>query len=363
MTEKKERLTKRIENKAEALVAKTKNIAETAQKTILKAADKNQNGKLDLEDIGLNRETLQKAGEKAKEAAIVAGDGLKAGGMALKKQLAEAKLELDKKVLRPVFAEELDLGKLSSSKGELTYTVKIPRMVRLVARDKKRESSAVCAGAVGYWSTIKGVELLSLYEDAAEQINVTFFPNLAESFYYANPYLKGFYISLNDYFDYLKKARVDELRTVAQELGAKRVQIAYKEEKKIFVKEKAKATASVGTKKGAVEQEKSSKEYANIEIAADVQFSGNEEPGIPELVYFKNQSEIERLVQMRTGGNKNKVQSEVYKFQCGRMSGMSMAEAAKIDAVIAQVKCGATASLSSEVQRECRTVLEYKIDF
>ena len=70
MTEKKERLTKRIENKAEALAAKTKNIAETAQKTILKAADKNQNGKLDLEDIGLNRETLQKVGEKAKEAVL-----------------------------------------------------------------------------------------------------------------------------------------------------------------------------------------------------------------------------------------------------------------------------------------------------
>ena len=329
MTEKKESLAKRIGNKAEALATKTKGIAETAQKAILDAADKNRDGKLDMQDLGLNKEALQKVGEKAKEAASVAGEGMKAGGTELKKQLGEAKLELDKKVLRPVFAE----------------------------------GNAVCAGAVGYWSTIKGVELLNLYEDAAEQINVTFFPNPAESFYYANPYLKGFYISLNEYFDYLKKARVDELRTVAQELGAKRVQIAYKEEKKIFVREKTKAAASIGAKKGSVEQEKSNKEYANVEIAADVQFSGNEEPGVPELVYFKNQSEIERLVQMRTGGNKNKVQSEVYKFQCRRMSGMSMAEATKVDAVIAQVKCGATASFSSEVQREYRMVWEDKIDF
>ena len=205
MTEKQESLAKRIGNKAEALATKTKGIAETAQKAILDAADKNRDGKLDMQDLGLNKEALQKVGEKAKEAASVAGDGLKAGGTALKKQLVEAKLELDKKVLRPVFAEELDLGKLPSSTGELTYTVKIPRMVRLVARDRKREGNAVCAGAVGYWSTIKGVELLNLYEDAAEQINVTFFPNPAESFYYANPYLKGFYISLNEYFDYLKR--------------------------------------------------------------------------------------------------------------------------------------------------------------
>ena len=63
MTEKKESLAKRIGNKAEALATKTKGIAETAQKAILDAADKNRDGKLDMQDLGLNKERRRRRAE------------------------------------------------------------------------------------------------------------------------------------------------------------------------------------------------------------------------------------------------------------------------------------------------------------
>ena len=42
---------------------------------------------------------------------------------------------------------------------------------------------------------------------------------------------------------------------------------------------------------------------------------------------------------------------------------MTEKTAAKIDLVLRQLKCSGTATLSSEVQREGRTELEYHIEF
>ncbi len=107
----------------------------------------------------------------------------------------------------------------------------------------------------------------------------------------------------------------------------------------------------------------SGNEYADIEIATDLVFSGHDHPEMPELVYFKNETDIEKLVQMRLSNDENKIQSKTYRFQCRKSSGISESEAAKIDAVAGQLKCGVSESFSNEVQRENRTELEYKIEF
>ena len=106
-----------------------------------------------------------------------------------------------------------------------------------------------------------------------------------------------------------------------------------------------------------------SNELSSIEVAADVKFSGHDTPVEPDLLYFKNESDIEKLVQMRTGGNKNKIESKTYKFQCNRTSGIKEKEALQLDAVLNQLKCGVSAFISKETKRENRTELEYTIEF
>ena len=103
--------------------------------------------------------------------------------------------------------------------------------------------------------------------------------------------------------------------------------------------------------------------YDGIEIAADVAFSGQEVPVIPTVVYFKSESDIEKLIQMRTGESQNRVQSKTYRFQCSNSSGISEREAGQIDALLRQIKCSGSASISSEAQRESRTDMEYHIEF
>ncbi len=78
------------------LAAKAKQAAVKAQGTVLKAVEKNGNGKIDAEDFGITKESMQDAAQKLKASANRIGESLN-----------DAKTELDRRVLRPVFKEDL----------------------------------------------------------------------------------------------------------------------------------------------------------------------------------------------------------------------------------------------------------------
>ncbi len=304
------------------------------------------------------REEFQETREKVGKVAAAAARGIRTGGEIVGRAMGDARLEMERKTLRPVFAEELrPVGEKSA----------FPSVIVIVPRDKRREESTVCAGAVGYWTSVKGLDFLNLYQDVAGQLGLDLYPRVEETFYHENPFCPEMYIELDDYFNYLKKARVDELERIAQDLGARHVTITFREKKETFVKRTAKQEAAGrlpnSSAKAQHSSESTQEEYTGMEVAADVHFSGNGQPAVPQLVYFKRESDIEQLIQMRTGGSGNPVQSKTYHFQCSRLSGMNQQEAGKLDAALAQLKCGGTATFSSKIQQESRTELEYHIEF
>ena len=93
------------------LAAKAKQAAVKAQGTVLKAVDKNGNGKIDAEDFGITKESMQDAAQKLKASANRIGESLN-----------DAKTELDRRVLRPVFKEDLYPDSFS---GDLLTAVQI----------------------------------------------------------------------------------------------------------------------------------------------------------------------------------------------------------------------------------------------
>lgn len=108
--------------------------------------------------------------------------------------------------------------------------------------------------------------------------------------------------------------------------------------------------------------ESSRSDDAKFEIAADIHFLDKMRQKPPTLVYFKRESDIERLVEMRMKPG-NPIKSKDYHFQCSSSAGMSEKVAAKLDGILQQLKCSGTATISSEVQRENRTELNYHIEF
>lgn len=336
---------------------KAKETASKAQETVVGAIDKNGNGRIDREDFGLGEENLQEAKEKAAELATKAGENLRLGSEAVGKMIADVKLELDRKNLRPVFEEELLCGNEKE------------RAICIVERDKKRSENEVCRGAVGYRTTVKGMELINLYEDCAGQVGITFYPYRSKTLYYSDPYQENFYISIDEYFSYFKKARVDELTRIAQDLGAKRIQVTLKESQKKSGKKEihGEGTCRVGKfgEKLTMSHDVNSEEHTKVEIAKATSFSGNNVPAEPRVLYFKKERDIADLIQGRMQTTENQVQSQTYRFQYSKSLGINEKEAIQLDTVLKQLKLNGKGKVSvhEKVQSESRTELEYSIEF
>lgn len=346
---------KAVSAKGEAL-KEIADLAGKARAALVRAVDKNGDGKIDAADFGLSGENIQETKRKVKGAAVSAGQGIKSGAMRLGDAIGEAKTEMERKSLRPAFGDDLDQMDFGRCAPQL------PVLICIVERDKRRGESSVCAGSVGYWTTVKGVDILNLYEESARELDLRFAPAIVQTFYYTDPYKQKTYVALDHYFDYFKKERVNELELIAQDLGARNVRITFKEHRKTLVRKNARAGAKAGTVKGDSSYEEANNDYSKIEIAADVHFAGRETPKLPSLIYFKSEGDIEKLIEMRMRSD-NPIRSKDYRFQCSTSSGMSEKVAAKLDGVLQQLKCSGTATISSEVQRENRTELEYHIEF
>lgn len=343
---------------------KKRNPIQVAKDVVVKAADRNGDGRIGRDDFGLGKEQLLAKREKAKDAAASAGNMVKKTGSRVEIAIEEKKTAWTVKALRPVFPQDIRSNISVVISEEASHPTVIPELIRIVERDKERHNQEVCEGSIGYLTTAKDIDILNVYKDCAAEIGIYFSPVITTTFYYMDPFKKDYYVSLDDYFSYVKKEQVSELERVAMNLGAKKVKITYKEQKKSEVKQDVRIGIKLprsGGGSGTHEQSKN--ELSTIEIAADVTLEGHNEPKVPELIYFKNDSDIENLIKMQTGREGRQLKSKTYVFQCSKFSGMTEKTAAKIDSALRQLKCSGSASLTGRAHQESRTYLEYFIEF
>ena len=271
-------------------------------------------------------------------------------GSKLGQQLTTTKMEMDKKRLCPIFAEDIN------------ERFQLPPMIRVVTYDKRKENS-VCDGAVGFLTKNKEMIILNIYNEYANILGIEYAPHFQDGIYYVDHCNKKLYINLEDYFGYLKKARVDELSMLAQDLGASKVKIELKEQKRSNSNENVKASASYKVSIGATHNS-SNNQFTNIEVAAEINFSGQSEPVEPRLTYFKHESDILALVKMRMNPNtKNQILSKTYSLQYNNTSGIKVSDAANIDSAVKSLNCGGSVSVMKEAKDESKTILAYSIWF
>jgi len=314
--------------------------------------------KFDLNSIKeAAKEKLADATEKGKAVAEKGVVKAKEGAVVVAEQAADAKYELDLKRIRPITKEQLEA---------FEYTV--PSLIQVVEHDKKMDNP-VCAEAFGFQETIKGKDLLCVMNQFAEDIGISFKPYLEENFYCKNPYVENEYIRLDDYFSYIDKAKVAELKMIAQSLGAKKIKVSLNKKKKTLVSNGGQAKAKIklpfGNKVNAnanLNHNTKANEYDDVKIMTEPTFAGDSDPTEPELCYFKGNAEINSLIAMRLS-EKNRLEKEVYLFDCGRGKELQQKDAAGIDAVLEKKGFTGNASIVSEVQEEQRKVLEYSIEF
>jgi len=328
-----------------------------AKSALVNAVDQNADGSLDMKDVALLAGSM---GSAAKKAASNAKLGAVQGGDKLGNWMDQAKREKELKALKPIFEEDLESPEFSISK-----------LIRIAEMDKKHAESEYCKGSIGFWSIgflpeRKEWKVLNIYTDKADMFGLTYYPDRNGEIYYVDPFDRDHYIALDDYFHYLKVARVNELQRIAQDLGAKHFRVTYKENKKSEMEKHQKgklagahkAAGASGTTEA--ESDYSERNSSTLEIAAEMECIGHD-PVEPKLVYFQKDDSIKNLIRLRMSDNT--VKHQKFTLSCSESSGIRMNDAAKIDAALQAMKCSVSASISSKLQSEARRYFEYEIDF
>lgn len=368
-----------MELKAKKLINKTKN-------SDTKGTDRNDDGRSDKEDVSTNTDSLGnnvknsvssvgnflksganaigntvksgvntlgssvKSGANAIENSVKSGaDSMSSGIKTMKENAAEKTKQAELKNLKPFFSEDY------SNENFL-----MTNFIRIADRSKKYIESEVCQGAIGYFSDSNGFRYVNIFRDCIDNFGLTFFPDSSNEFYYIDPTDSCHYISLNEYFSYLKIERINELQVIAKKLGAKHFKVTYLENNASASDTKVDGTFSV--KKIANAEGSHSLQrtmISTVEIAAEMECSGHA-PQIPELRYLSNDSSINTLITLRMDKN-DPITHQKLMIKLSNSSGMNQKDAAKIDY---EVKClHGHANMTNESMQEMNRYLQYEIDF
>lgn len=315
-----------ITEKMSGAKQKASEVLNKTKETLTQVADQNDDGKFDKEDVAkVTNAIKESAEEKAKQ--------------------------IELKILQPIFPTNLDDGEFF-----------IHKFIRVANRDKKRAESEVCKGSIGYFTNSKGIRVLNIFRDSIDVFGLTFYPDNESEFYYVDPSDRDRYIALDDYFNYLKVERINELQKIAQDLGAKHFRVTYVEEKSSYTDKKIKGNGNAVNAVCVEAEHKSSEErYSKIEIAAENDFPGKE-PIKPQLKYLLRDSSIQNLIAMRLD-NESALTHQRLMIKLSNSSGLKESDAVKIDAVLKGMKFAGNTTVQSEARNEARRYLEYEIDF
>ena len=307
-----------------------------AKDTVVNAVDQNDDGKFSLDDVSIVTDSLKTA---VKDRSDQWNE---------RQEQKKQKKELD--ALRPIFAEDID-----------NPDFYLPKLIRIAEMDEKHAQSELCKNSIGYKFVGKDLEVITIYPDKIGEFDLKFYPDIDSEIYYVDPADRDFYIALDNYFNYLKVARISELQKIAQDLGARHFRVIYKEHQKSLVSKDATGKGNIqhGGKLDA-EHHLRQDSFSKIEIAAEMECIGHK-PIEPSLVYFRKDPQIQSLVSLRMADNE--MTHQVYTLDLSNSSGIKVKDAVKIDAALSAMKISGNATVTGEAQSEMRRVFEYEIDF
>ena len=314
---------------AKAFLGKTKD-------TIIKAVDQNGDGSFDFQDVSAMADSI---GNAAQNAANAMRDNAEARNR-----------EKERNALQPIFLEDLDSAEFTLSK-----------LIRVADIDKKHAESEVCKGSAGFVSEQRELRIVNIYKNMIDAFGISLYPDADSEIYYIDPSDRNKYIALDDYFGYLKIARVNELQKIAQDLGAKHFRVTYREKKASITRNDMKAKGNVRAGAAEAERNLSVSDNSNIEVAAEMQCLGHA-PIEPKLFYLRGEPSIQSLIALRMDEN-SPIFHQEFSLKLSNSSGIKEKDAVKIDAALKAMKISGNTTVVSEAQSESRRFFEYEVDF
>lgn len=299
------------------------------------------------------------AKKKAGDIGDAAAAGVKKGFEKAVDKIDKVKYERDMKKYNPLF-----MNKYTSQDFDK------PNIIMIVD-DAKRRDIEVAEGAIG-WCEDNGVmEVLCLYDTYIDKSEIQFVPAaICGNVYYKDTFVKNRYVQIENIFEIALKEKIAELKYIANCLGAKRCAIEIVEEIKSREKKSAnyEEGANANIKKINVKEnakmssETSRKSFDKRSGKTVSEFSGNNNPIVPELKWFEHDDNIKRLIEMRVGCL-NPVKTDSLELIGSSSATMTQAVARAIDTSISKMGVKANISMQDQVEKEMYTKLKFDIEF
>ncbi len=277
-----------------------------------------------------------------------------------------------------VYSERREMRKLNPLFREQYQSPEfnLPNVIQIVD-DAVRRDIDLCQGAIGWRDTVKGVEILYLYDEAIEFSGLSFDPApVCDSVYYVDPHRRDLFINVDGYFDSMQQKKLAELQRIADSLGAIHywVEMVDASEKSTTfgaeVNQEDTADENENPKKGKKKTSNShggmtvtptmkSEAKSHKKIVASASFSGSRRPVQPELCWFAHDDNVQNLIRMRCNGRK--IQEYNITLTASSTSSMSIGTAIKVNEALTHMKL--TCNFAVKSQEEHSHNLIFKLEF
>lgn len=296
----------------------------------------------------------------AKNAATVAVFGAQAVSDAAQTKMSNLK----KYIYKPVFPDQYN-----SSGYDL------PKMI-VIKDEDGRKGIDVCDGAMGWFGKVGDLEILFMYEEWVEMSGLSFYPvAMCESAYYVDPFNSSRYVRMDSYIETMKKDMNAELVGIAHCLGAKKCRLEYAEQvkrtrsfgkhddssaKATLIMEGAPVAASFETGNDANGRYTSVGSWKESFFET---FEGNAVPCVPELNWYKGDSQISHLINARCNKDLNSSKTFRHEITKTYSSSLAIGLAKKLDTALDKLSISQEIKLETTLKKDLKTKYVFEIEF
>lgn len=320
--------------------------------------------------LGSVADIAKELGESVAEVAAeaggtVAGKVAAAGGTVAERakegaRLAvDAQLEARRRKYAPVFPDEF-----------WSPDYDLPNMV-IIEDEDKRKGIDVCEGAIGWLTKASsGMEVLHLYHVFADESGLSFHPLVQMgAVYIRDPSGLDRFLDLESLYREIQKEKMSELQHVAYCLGAKYCKLEMRETQVSDSKRSKRIRASmkqVGTasESDSVSVDCSEQVSEDRRMLFERHLSGSDEVRRPPLNWYRNDREINDLIEMRCSDDStNAIHDYVVNIDCRSSATLAQTRASEIDSALKGLKVSIGTSLEEECYRESRQTMVFTVLF
>ena len=245
---------------------------------------------------------------------------------------------------------------------------KIPNLIMIVD-DAQRRDIEVCKGAIGWLDKPNGTEVFYLYDEEVKNSGLTFLPTpTCDSIYYVDSFDRNRFIRLDSIFNRAHEEKLAELKNIAYSLGAKKctIEICETTTESNSAQKNAEAGANVeiygAHTNESIESSISTESSTQISGKITAEFEGSDKPKRPKLKWFKDDDNINRLIDMRCKEG-NSIKTETLSLYGSSSGTMSSKTACTIDNAVKKIGAKSSVNMENYARKENSRKMIFSIEF